>query len=58
MTEQMPLNQAATKQRLVEELTGVTTPVHEPRDTRDREPGDPEPAAAEPDTVTEQPDLN
>ncbi len=56
MTEQMPLNQAATEQRLVEELTGVTTPVREPRDARDREPGDPEPVAAEPDTVTEQPD--
>lgn len=54
MTEQMPLNQAATEQRLVEELTGVTTPVREPRD---REPGDPEPVAAEPDTVTEQPDA-
>ena len=56
MTEQIPINAAATEQRLVEELTGVTTPVREPRDARDREPGDPEPVAAEPDTVTEQPD--
>lgn len=55
MTEQMPLNQAATEQRLIEELTGVTPPVREPQ-PHDREPGDTEPVAAEPDTVTEQPD--
>ncbi len=49
MTEQIPINQAATEQRLVEELTGVTTPVeeHEPAELQ---PGDPEPTAPQDET--------
>lgn len=42
MTEQIPINAAATEQRLVEEFTGVTPPVQE-HEAADLRPGDPEP---------------
>ncbi|WP_158600638.1 hypothetical protein [Tessaracoccus antarcticus] len=43
MTEQMPINQAATEQRLVEELTGTTPPLEEPAQRDLVQAGDPEP---------------
>ncbi|MEO7587931.1 MAG: hypothetical protein ABIS84_07865 [Arachnia sp.] len=43
MTEQIPINAAATEQRLVEELTGYTPPLEEPDAVDITEPGDPEP---------------
>lgn len=51
MTEQIPINAAATEQRLIEELTGVTTPVERHEDAELR-PGDPEPEQSDdrPDT--------
>lgn len=42
MTEQMPINQAAAEQRLVEELTGAPTQV-EPHEEAELQPGDPQP---------------
>lgn len=46
MTEQIPINAAATEQRLVEELTGVTPPV-EKHEAAELRPGDPEPSEGE-----------
>lgn len=43
MTEQMPINQVAAEQRLVEELTGSTVPPKVPERDQPVEPGDPEP---------------
>ncbi len=43
MTEQMPINQVAAEQRLVEELTGSTVLPKVPVDGEPVEPGDPEP---------------
>lgn len=43
MTEQMPINQAAAEQRLVEELTGSTPPLEVPDEPELARPGDPEP---------------
>ena len=42
MTEQMPINQQATEQRLVEELTGSAPPVEEHAEPDLVRPGDPE----------------
>ncbi len=52
MTEQIPINMAATEQRLIEELTGVTTPVerHEADELR---PGDPEPTEVDQHPTTD-----
>ncbi len=46
MTEQMPINQAATEQRLVEELTGAPTPLEQHEEAELR-PGDPQPTGEE-----------
>ncbi len=43
MTEQMPINQGAAEQRLVEKLTGSTVPPKVPEKGEPVEPGDPEP---------------
>ncbi len=43
MTEQMPINQVAAEQRLVEELTGSTVPPKVPEHDEPVEPGDPVP---------------
>lgn len=41
MTEQMPINQVAAEQRLVEELTGATVPPKIPEHDEPVEAGDP-----------------
>ena len=43
MTEQMPINQIAAEQRLIEGLTGSTVPSKVPEKGEPVEPGDPEP---------------
>ncbi len=43
MTDQMPINQNVSEQRLVEELTGTTVPPDVPEDDDPIEPGDPQP---------------
>ena len=43
MTEQIPINQAATEQRLVEELTGSTPSLEKPPEAELAEAGDPDP---------------
>lgn len=43
MSEQIPINTAATEQRLVEELTGHSAPLEQPEAADVTEPGDPEP---------------
>lgn len=47
MTEQMPINQGAAEQRLIEELTGSTVPPKVPEPGEPVEPGDPIPATDE-----------
>ncbi len=44
MTDQMPINQNAAEQRLVEELTGSTVQPEVPEPGEPVEPGDPVPA--------------
>lgn len=43
MTESMPINQGATEQRLMEELTGSPIPPEVPKPGEPVRPGDPEP---------------
>ncbi len=43
MTEGIPINQGATEQRLIEELTGSSVPPKVPEPGAPVEPGDPEP---------------
>ena len=47
MTEQIPINQGAAEQRLVEELTGSPVPPKVPEPGEPVEPGDPEPAISD-----------
>ncbi len=47
MTEGIPINQGATEQRLIEELTGSSVPPKVPEPGAPVEPGDPEPEVQE-----------
>lgn len=47
MTDQTPINQTASEERLVEELTGSTVPPDVPEEGDPVEPGDPEPVPEE-----------
>ncbi len=47
MTEQTPINQTASEERLIEELTGATVPPDVPEDDDPVRPGDPEPTPDE-----------
>lgn len=43
MTDQMPINQNVSEERLIEEITGSTVPPDVPEHGDPIEPGDPEP---------------